>query len=187
MCIFLYHDSDNLELNVSDDNCLSLSADSNNPEYLDSEPYSYNSELNCNSDNSKSDCEPSEPDTDHLETHAVADYHYQVAAQLEADNQLAAQLESQAVVDLYRPVYDSDHSACALDIETYRKLSNRCLYPACTTLDAPPSLHMCSRCYIARYCSQDCQNSHWLIHRQFCGKTTNVELLTFGSEKGPEY
>merc|ERR1712048_1350980 len=30
---------------------------------------------------------------------------------------------------------------------------------------------ICRRCNKLKYCSQECQKSHWLIHKQFCGKT----------------
>ncbi|KAF8183610.1 hypothetical protein K438DRAFT_1432144, partial [Mycena galopus ATCC 62051] len=43
---------------------------------------------------------------------------------------------------------------------------NQCASCASTTT----KLLCCSRCRITRYCSRDCQASHWAVHRQICAK-----------------
>lgn len=38
--------------------------------------------------------------------------------------------------------------------------------------------HRCSQCSIIKYCSRECQASHWKVHKLLCGKTNAPSPLT---------
>jgi hypothetical protein len=46
--------------------------------------------------------------------------------------------------------------------------------PDCYQCCAPPvagkTLLRCSRCKARYYCSEACQRTHWLVHKEFCKK-----------------
>ena len=50
-----------------------------------------------------------------------------------------------------------------------------------------PQLQMrkCSGCHWARYCSRNCQNRNWLIHKPICGPETSFQQLGFSGIRLP--
>ena len=48
-------------------------------------------------------------------------------------------------------------------------------YAGCEVCKAP-GIHICSVCLEVRYCSANCQKSHWKIHKKVCNKPT-VEIV----------
>jgi hypothetical protein len=52
-----------------------------------------------------------------------------------------------------------------------RKLSNGLQINVCSLCDQPgANLRKCARCRIAKYCSKECQKTHWNSHRSYCKK-----------------
>jgi hypothetical protein len=54
-----------------------------------------------------------------------------------------------------------------------RKISENSQYggprpPRCAKCRAPKPSHQCSKCKRARYCSEACQTSDWMVHKHVC-------------------
>jgi hypothetical protein len=45
-----------------------------------------------------------------------------------------------------------------------RKPRDKCSLPTCNLF----ARHRCSRCLEVRFCSQECSNQHWVVHREQC-------------------
>ena len=45
-------------------------------------------------------------------------------------------------------------------------------------LCSQPAEHRCSQCSIIKYCSRECQVSHWKVHKSQCGKKNAALPLT---------
>merc|ERR1719318_346359 len=45
-----------------------------------------------------------------------------------------------------------------------RRATNICCLPSCNE----KALHRCSRCLSVSYCSQECSEQHWAVHREQC-------------------
>ncbi|KAG9408581.1 hypothetical protein AC1031_020437 [Aphanomyces cochlioides] len=53
---------------------------------------------------------------------------------------------------------------------------DRCAFPECTQAGTKT----CNRCHKARYCSRECQASHWKEHKKFCGKSRHASSIPGG-------
>jgi len=51
-----------------------------------------------------------------------------------------------------------------------KKQMMKCSNPSCYASGSDTKLQSCSRCKITRYCSKQCQRTHWKTHKEMCDK-----------------
>lgn len=51
-----------------------------------------------------------------------------------------------------------------------KRTPTKCSNPFCSKVEAKEKFQVCSKCKIAKYCSRECQRSHWKSHKIYCKK-----------------
>ncbi|KZV77827.1 hypothetical protein EXIGLDRAFT_784744, partial [Exidia glandulosa HHB12029] len=67
------------------------------------------------------------------------------------------------------------------------KLTQSLCEPKCEKCANPEARSLCSKCRCARYCTRDCQQQHWRIHKYVCNivKTLREYEELFGTNPNP--